>query len=943
VVSGLEIGRVAEILVTLGPGVPGRRGSGYRVGTHTVLTAAHVVAGASRVRVRFDADQLGEWSADVADTLEAPEIDVALLTISVPDEADGADAAEVSPARFGRIGERDAVINCSAAGFPLWKLRKDAGAGELYRDVAHVVGSVPVLANRREGTFEITVAPPERDPDPEASPWQGMSGAAVFCNDRIVGIISKHHRSDGLGRLAASRADVWQRRVDPAQQQAMNARFGNWPWLCELDDVIAPPKVPDGAEHAPELAGRAMLRAPTGRLPQHVRGRDELLGRLEALLDRPDARVHVVAGLGGTGKSTIALRLAEAAAERGMPTWWVPALDVETVTAKLLELAEELGAAPGEAAQARAGQRSPADLLWRHLGKHPAWLLIFDNADDPDALATGGEDAASGAGWLRPVPAGTRGLVVVTSRNRDARTWGRHAEVHPVGWLDPPVGGQVLADLAPHAGSVAEAAALSDRLGGLPLALHHAGSQLGSEFATESTFAGYMRALNERFARLMGGEPTSGDRAIVTSTWELSLDALAARGRPQARPLLRVLGCLAPAVVIPNPMLDRAVLARVCEDDRERAADGLRALSSVGLIMTSQGPDGITAGVTVHPLVSETSRLYLDAEDPAQAAGTAVSLLDASAKRLDTDRSTDWPAWAQLVPHLNAVYDHVADKLPDAYFITLTEVAADTAMAFYMGGAYAASGELAWSALHRDSGRLSADHPVAFKLRSLVACARRFLGRPDLAQQEYREILADETRILGPDHPDTLTTWDDMATALARCGGEHQEQAQREYRAVLDRRTRVLGPDHPDTLTTRHESARTLAEQGQYAQAERELRDILERRTRVLGPEHQGTLTTRLIIAFTLSAQGQLAEAEREYRDILNTWPRVLGPDHPDTLETWYGLAQTIAAQGHREQARQAFGELLKACIRVQGPDHSLTRGVQRYLDHLAPTSGFNP
>lgn len=219
---GLEAGRVAETLVTLGTSEPGRRGSGYRVTTQTVLTAAHVVRDWSMVRVRFDADQLGQWSADVTDVLEIPEVDIALLTIRPPDDS------QVVPARFGCLSERDDEIPCSAVGFPLWKLRDSPGG--LYRDSAHVVGSVALLANRREGSLEVRVAPPERDPDPEVSPWEGMSGAAVFCDGRIVGVISKHHRSDGLGRLAASRADAWRRKVSTAHLQQMEARLGMLDW-----------------------------------------------------------------------------------------------------------------------------------------------------------------------------------------------------------------------------------------------------------------------------------------------------------------------------------------------------------------------------------------------------------------------------------------------------------------------------------------------------------------------------------------------------------------------------------------------------------------------------------------------------------------------------------------------------------------------------------------
>ena len=87
---GLTPDRVAEILVTLGADEPGRRGSGYRVTARTVLTAAHVVHGAASTQVRFDADRAGEWTADVTDVLELPEIDVALLTFVLPYADEGA-------------------------------------------------------------------------------------------------------------------------------------------------------------------------------------------------------------------------------------------------------------------------------------------------------------------------------------------------------------------------------------------------------------------------------------------------------------------------------------------------------------------------------------------------------------------------------------------------------------------------------------------------------------------------------------------------------------------------------------------------------------------------------------------------------------------------------------------------------------------------------------
>ncbi|HEY6310673.1 MAG TPA: tetratricopeptide repeat protein, partial [Streptosporangiaceae bacterium] len=99
--------------------------------------------------------------------------------------------------------------------------------------------------------------------------------------------------------------------------------------------------------------------------------------------------------------------------------------------------------------------------------------------------------------------------------------------------------------------------------------------------------------------------------------------------------------------------------------------------------------------------------------------------------------------------------------------------------------------------------------------------------------------LARRRRVLGEDHPDTLTSADNLAMILGRVG-EHR--AARELgEDTLARRRGVLGEDHPDTLTAAFILAAELSELGEY-QAARELaKDILARRRRVLGEDHPDT------------------------------------------------------------------------------------------------------
>ncbi|WP_026425707.1 trypsin-like peptidase domain-containing protein [Actinokineospora inagensis] len=188
--------RVAELIVT-GP-TGAWRGSGYRVTTGSVLTAAHVVRGATRVEVRFLPDLPGSWSVRARVAWTHDGTDLAVLAIDAPDT--------VPNVEFGVVDwRRAAVLAAHAVGFPRWKLRTDDD-GSKFRDAHQATGTVATLSHWRSDTLEFTVPVP-----PEAvavgSPWEGMSGAAVWVDGAIVGVLARHHHSDGPGRLTASRVN----------------------------------------------------------------------------------------------------------------------------------------------------------------------------------------------------------------------------------------------------------------------------------------------------------------------------------------------------------------------------------------------------------------------------------------------------------------------------------------------------------------------------------------------------------------------------------------------------------------------------------------------------------------------------------------------------------------------------------------------------------------
>lgn len=574
----------------------------------------------------------------------------------------------------------------------------------------------------------------------------------------------------------------------------------------------------------PDLGGASVL-PPTGRLPGAVRGRDDVLGELTRRLRRLRGTFVVLAGMGGVGKSTVAAALAAqvrdgpAGLRRRPAVWWVSVTDPSSLTSAMATVARQLGAPAADLEAIAAGRLDGADRLWEHLdGARRRWLLVLDNADDPEVLARrrpapGTPAVSDGDGWLRP---SRRGLVVVTSRDDSPTTWGRHARIVPIEPLDDLDAARVLLDWAPAAGSDSEARRLARRLGGLPLALGIAGSYLRSDVVLRPSFPDYQHGLDApgEAAPLLADGPAGADpRAIVTSTWELSLDALSRRGVPQARPLLRLLSCYAASTPIPIEVLGPQLLVPLLGSSSDatpgsaerRLDDGLRELRRLRLIDARPAAPTGQRAVAVHPVIADTNRVNLTADpvddvDPALVRHTAARLVIASLDDLDPEEPGDWQRYRALDPHLHALFETAAPHLDHDVACTLVRVAALAASAHGRAGALHEGERLSRAAL--TVLPLLGDDPAALVVRHEVAWLTAVRGRLDEAEAIHVDLLARRERHFGPDHPETLRSRNEVAWVAA--GQGRWAEAEAIYReGVLTARERALGTDHPDTVASR--------------------------------------------------------------------------------------------------------------------------------------------
>jgi tetratricopeptide (TPR) repeat protein len=668
-----------------------------------------------------------------------------------------------------------------------------------------------------------------------------------------------------------------------------------------------------------------VLRPPTGRLPAQVRGRVALLSLLTEQLNAPDGHIHVLAGLGGIGKSTIALSVADVAMDSGHPVWWVPAVDAATVASVLLGLARELGAASSDVDEALAGRRDASGLVWRYLEQTAGWVLVFDNADDIDELCTGHGPIIEGTGWLRP---SRRGMVLVTSRISDATLWGRHATVHVVPALNEQDGAQVLLDLAPAAGSVAQARQLSIRLGGLPLALHHAGSYLASSFSDERTFTSFQDSLEQQFGRVMSRRGID-DRSTVMATWELSLGALDRKGIGDARPLLRILSCFAAASPVPYRVLQGIGHSDALASDS--LSDTLSALVAVGLLETRASfADENRTDVLVHPLVAETQRARFNSEDRRIALEGAVNGLGEAVALLDRANPVEWPIWLQLQPHMNVLLDpQRMERVSASTLDHLLVVASCTVDTLIWAGRWPAALDTARRAVVA-SAPLGEDHPTTLRARHFLAEALMDNGLWQEAEEEFRKVVRLRELILGKTHQDTLESRDRLGLCLRLAN--RPAEAESEYRMVIEGRRKVLGDEAFDTLDSRHGLAYVAAMRGRTDEAEREFRLLLDKRQPLLGKDHPATLATLHDLSWVLGKRGDFEEAERGFKSVRDQWLRIAHEKHPSALHAEYELAIVHRMSGLVDKALEEFQDVLVRLKDALGESHPSTLKTRHEL-----------
>ena len=655
-----------------------------------------------------------------------------------------------------------------------------------------------------------------------------------------------------------------------------------------------------------------------GEIPQQPLGfqpRADLLAALDP--PRPGSRVvvvHAVTGLRGVGKTHLAAAYARARlAERWRLVAWINAEDLGEVLKGLAAVAAGLGLGAGEGDTEAAGQ------VVRHRLEIDGdrCLLVFDNTTDP--------------AMLQPfLPAAGAARVIITSNQQSMANLGAGVPVDVFSEQE------ALAFLAERTGSADadSARALAAELGYLPLALAQAAAVIADQHLGYGTYLDRLRGMpvGELLRPVEAGQYPRGVAAAVL----LSLEGVrTGDDTGVCTAVMQLLAVLSPAGVrraLVHEAGRQGVLKRGWRH-RKLPADVVdRALARLaGASLLTFSVDG--SSVSAHRLVTRVIREHLAGGNSLTVVCMAAAqLLDGVAESLRPTWDEDWPAARDLVEQIMALYESSVGCPADSALVRRMIDLRWWAVGFLSGlGDSATRSILIGEPLLADEERvLGADHPDTLGTRNDLANAYQAAGRTAEAIALHEQNLAVRERVLGADHPDTLGTRNNLANAYREAG--RTAEAITLHEQNLADQERMLGADHPDTVRTRGNLAVAYHVAGRSAEAITLFEQALAARERVLGADHPATLATRGDVALAYRDAGRTTEAITLLEQTLADQERVFGADHPTTLATRGNLALAYQDAGRTAEAITLHEQNLADMERVLGADHPDTLRMRNNL-----------
>ncbi|QKG25214.1 FxSxx-COOH system tetratricopeptide repeat protein [Actinomadura verrucosospora] len=664
--------------------------------------------------------------------------------------------------------------------------------------------------------------------------------------------------------------------------------------------------------------------------------RTALQGGIAALLPQSEF------GMGGEGKSNLAVEYAYRHAHEYDLVWWVPAEQATSARAALALLARRLDLPMSD------DIKDTVDGVLRELRegrRYGRWLLIYDNAQDPDEVVPltpfSGGDAGADFGAGRHV--------LVTSRDR---RWERNASVVDVGVFERSESIALLRRLVPRL-TEDEADLLSERVGDLPLAV---GQAAAWQDVTGGTVEDYLGRFDGRLAELAGADASDELPGPLSAGVSLNLDLL--REEDPVAGLLLELWAVFDSEPVSCELLAAGRSAPLPGELAELLADDARlrhAMSGISRFSLARFEEE-AGSLQVHRLVRAIlgDRLGEDGRRRVRAAVHAI--LAAATPEEEPEVESSWERRSQITPHVVPAGVFEADDP------AIREVGIDQAKFLYQSGEYEGSRRLAEIALDRWLERYGADDDAVLDISRVLANALRSLGDNRAAAELSEDNLARTRRKFGDDHVQTLFAANGFGADL-RFLGEFRRAHEidqdawlrlRRIHGAADTHTRLAAGNlvidlrilgefqrahdidsevreaedqaYRQRFLATHNLARDLHALGRYDEAHRIQAESLANLRPVLAPGHALVLQAKMSHAGTLRKLGRSDEAYRLAAEAFADHVRRFGDTHPNTLASQVCLALATSAIGRPEEALPLVDRALERYRDVMGGGHAFVQ-----------------
>ncbi|GCE10045.1 FxSxx-COOH system tetratricopeptide repeat protein [Dictyobacter aurantiacus] len=654
-------------------------------------------------------------------------------------------------------------------------------------------------------------------------------------------------------------------------------------------------------------------------------GREELLSTIHTNLGRGQnsafTRSYALYGLGGIGKTQLALEYAYRYAVEYTMICWIQAETLEQIQSSLLRDAQQVDLPM----DADTDQQRSVRALQQWLEKHDQWLLIWDNLEDLDLLA-------------RFLPAVRQGALLITTRRQVLGTISQGIELAP---LEEAMQLLLRRTKMLHTGGpnemtcflattmpaeYAAAAELIALLGRLPLALDQAGAYIEE---TGCGLGGYLHRYQQHRLQLLDLRGTSGGnhpQSVATTFW-LASERI---GQQQnaAADLLHICAFLS-ADAIPEELFERGS-AYFGPTLSSLGADPLRFDQVItvlrNLSLLQRQPE--TRTLSIHRLVQVVLLEHMHEAEQAVWLERILAALNALFPEVVPDT---WKQCERLLPHVLACVSVFPAHASNHALAEMMQKAADYLRA---QAQYVQAEPLYQRALSIWQHMVTSPPPQVAASLNKLANLYYDQGKYEQAESLYIRALDIREYALGEEHPEVATSLNNLAILFTE--QEKYEMAEPLFQQALSTWERAWGPDHPHVAASLTNLALLCYHQGKYEQAEQYSQRALSIQERVLGPEHPDVNHALNSLADIYMRQGKYEHAEPLYQRALQIWIQALGSEHPLLAQALHGLANLSVEQRNEKQAKVLYQQALSLREREFGNQHIETAHILHDLQRLA-------